>query len=63
VRIVLDQDRCMGHGQCELVAPDLFKLDEHGIAQVLIECPDDSKLAALEQAIKRCPEAVISIED
>jgi ferredoxin len=63
MRIIIDQDRCMGHGQCELVAPDLFKLDEHGIAQVLVEHPDESKLKRLEEAIRRCPEAVISVED
>ena len=63
MRIVIDQDRCMGHGQCELVAPDLFKLDSDGIAQVLIECPDESRIKRLEEAIRRCPEAVISVED
>jgi ferredoxin len=63
MRIILDQDRCMGHGQCELVAPDLFKLDADGIAQVLAEHPDDNQLKRLEEAIRRCPEAVISIED
>ena len=63
MRIIIDQDRCMRHGQCELVAPDLFKLDADGIAQVLVEHPDDSQLKRLEEAIRRCPEAVISIED
>jgi ferredoxin len=62
MRIIVDQDRCMGHGQCELVAPDLFKLDENGIAQVLVENPDDNQLKRLEEAIRRCPEAVISVE-
>jgi len=63
MKIILDQDRCMGHGQCELVAPDLFKLDADGIAQVLVENPGDAQLKRLEEAIRRCPEAVISVED
>jgi ferredoxin len=41
----------------------LFKLDADGIAQVLVEHLDDSQLKRLEEAIRRCPEAVISIED
>ena len=63
MRIIIDQDRCMGHGQCELVAPDLFKLDADAIAQVLVDHPNDSQIKRLEEAIRRCPEAVISIED
>jgi ferredoxin len=63
MKIILDQDHCMGHGQCELVAPDLFKLDADGIAQVLVENPDDAQIKRLEEAIRRCPEAVISVED
>jgi ferredoxin len=30
MKITVDYDRCEGHGVCAAVAPDLFRLDDHG---------------------------------
>jgi ferredoxin len=63
MRIVIDHDRCMGHGQCELIAPELFKLDENGLVQLVMENPPEAMREKAEDAARRCPEAVIQIED
>jgi len=62
VRIVVDHDRCMGHAQCVIVAPDLFKLDALGVVEVLSEFPEDSQRDGLDLAVEHCPEEIIRIE-
>ena len=63
MKVTVDEAKCMGHGQCELAAPALFEIDDEGIAQVLIENPDESLRAQAQTAANRCPEAVIHITD
>ncbi|HVV92592.1 MAG TPA: ferredoxin [Hyphomicrobiales bacterium] len=63
MRIVVDVERCMGHGQCEIVAPRLFKLDDQGVVVILHEHPDESLRKEAELAAARCPEGIIKIED
>jgi len=63
MRILIDHDRCMGHGQCEIVAAELFRLDEQGMVHLLIEDPTEELRARAELAARRCPEAVIKVLD
>ena len=56
MKLVVDGDLCEGYGTCERVARELFKLDENGIAQVIVEgdlSPDQIEVA--NHAIDRCP--------
>jgi ferredoxin len=62
VRITIDQDRCVGHGQCYLVAPELISLDEQGYAGVLAEDFDDSMRELATRAADSCPERAIRVE-
>lgn len=32
MKVMIDRDRCEGHGQCAAVAPTLFYLDDDGFA-------------------------------
>jgi ferredoxin len=36
VKVIVDRERCEGYGQCEAVAPDLFRLDDNGETQLLV---------------------------
>ncbi len=63
MRIVIDHDRCTGHGRCFDLAPELFVDDEDGYGQVR---EDVALTPALEttarKAILSCPERAIAIE-
>lgn len=63
MRILIDDDRCKGHGVCCGLCPEIFELTDHGYAQVLV----DSVPAALQDvahtAVEQCPEGAISIEE
>jgi len=62
VRIVLDSDRCTGHGRCYSLAPELFDSDDEGHSVVLApEVPDGLEGQAW-LAVQNCPERCITIE-
>jgi ferredoxin len=60
-RVCVDPDRCVGHGRCYTLAPDVFDADEAGHSLVLVdEVSDDlEKHAAL--AAQNCPESAITL--
>jgi ferredoxin len=64
VRIVVDPDRCQGHGRCYELAPELFGSDDEGHVAVLVPNgvirADDEPKAAL--AVRNCPERALSLE-
>jgi ferredoxin len=63
VRIVLDSERCTGHGRCYSLAPELFDCDDRGYGTVI----DPDVPAGLEEqartAALNCPENAISLEE
>jgi ferredoxin len=64
MRIIVDIDLCQGHAQCEDAAPDIFQVDDNGLLTVLVESPDESARARVEDAVRRCPaEALQIVED
>jgi ferredoxin len=64
VRVVIDPERCAGHGRCYALAPDVFTDDERGYGQVVADgavAPDQLDVA--RRAVGGCPEAAISLLD
>jgi ferredoxin len=53
----IDEGVCAGHGDCTLIAPEVFELD--GVARVIDSGPDELVLAAAES----CPSSAIRIID
>jgi ferredoxin len=33
-RVIVDASRCEGHGLCQATAPDVFEVDDDGVARV-----------------------------
>ena len=64
MKVVIDPERCQGHGRCFSLAPALFDTDDLGNGYVLgdgVVAPEFADLARLAQA--NCPENAISIEE
>ncbi len=61
MHVLLDLDRCQGHNRCYALAPEIFDVDDYGIAVLL---NDGIVPAGLEDkamlAIANCPEFAIS---
>lgn len=61
--IEVDQDRCIGAGQCALTAPEVFDQDDDGIVKLLDPTPSGPQLGLSREAVELCPAAAISLRD
>jgi ferredoxin len=62
MKIAIDQSLCESHGQCEYVAPDLFRLDDDGTVAVTQD-PTGSLRPQAELAASVCPALAITVTD
>lgn len=61
--ISIDAAKCMGHGRCYSVAPDLLTDDDEGFVAERGSCwklPED-QVAAAQDAADACPEGAITV--
>jgi ferredoxin len=63
MKLRIDYGRCVGHGRCYAVAPDLFTDNDEGYGEVTVEAPDDAQLPAARLAMNNCPERAVILED
>jgi ferredoxin len=62
-RVRVDASRCVGHGRCYVLAPDVFGEDDRGHCvpthrEVEGELGDQARLGE-----QNCPEGAIAVED
>ena len=62
LRVSVDSDRCTGVGACEQVCPEVFFMNDEGLADVLEEEPHETLWAAVERAEEACPEEAVIVE-
>lgn len=62
MRVTVTGD-CAGTGQCVLVAPEIFRLDEDGLSTVDLQPTTDGQRERAITAGDLCPMAAIRIED
>jgi ferredoxin len=64
MRVIIDEDRCIGGGQCVLSAPQVFdQRDEDGIVVLLDSRPSADLAVSVNQAAALCPALAITVED
>ncbi|BDM69941.1 ferredoxin [Streptomyces nigrescens] len=63
MKITIDEDKCVGAGQCVLAAGEVFdQRDEDGIVVLLAPAPPQELWAQVEDAAARCPALAIEVE-
>lgn len=62
MHIVVDRALCDDHGQCEIAAPNVFRITETGTLEY-DEHPDDAEREAVEEAADVCPLQAILVQD
>jgi ferredoxin len=63
VRIVLDTERCQGHGRCYSLAPDLFDSDDVGHCVLLVDVVPEGHEADARTGADNCPEQALALVD
>ncbi|MFD4510165.1 ferredoxin [Streptomyces sp. NPDC058457] len=62
MEIHVDRERCVAAGQCALFVPGVFdQSEEDGTVVVLTPEPAPQALAAVRDAVGRCPAGAISL--
>jgi ferredoxin len=63
MKIIIDQQRCIGAGQCVRTAPEVFDQREtDGIVVLVNPVPSEALRSKVEKAAKLCPSKSIRIE-
>ena len=62
MRVRVDREKCVGHGRCYVLGPDVFTDDERGHCVVRVESVPSELEAQARLGEENCPEAAISIE-
>lgn len=61
MRIVLDAERCQGHGRCYSLAPELFDSDDVGHCVLLVDEVPAGKERAARDGVDNCPEQALAL--
>lgn len=63
MKVTVDQNICLGCGACQAIAPDVFEINDDGVAQAIVdEVPKDFMEDATD-AIEGCPVSAIKTEE
>lgn len=60
-RIEVDQDTCIGSGNCVEIAEGVFRLNDEGKAEVVD--PTAQPMEVLREAEKQCPVFAITVQE
>ncbi|MEU7895167.1 ferredoxin [Nonomuraea sp. NPDC049152] len=64
MKITVDQGKCLGAGQCALLAPDVFdQREEDGVVILLDAAPPLELHDAVREAAAVCPVAASSLDE
>ncbi|HJX43411.1 MAG TPA: ferredoxin [Geodermatophilus sp.] len=61
MRVTADREMCVGAGQCELLAPEVFEVDDDGAVRVLQAEPGEG--TAVRDAVSLCPTGALALAD
>ena len=62
MRIVLEADKCIGSGNCEMLAPDVFEVRDDMVCHILADEPAPELTEDAELAVEACPTRALRIE-
>ena len=62
MKIIIDWDLCQGHGNCTGEAPEVFRLNDDGNLELLMEEAPLSLAKELDLAVRYCPTSAIRVE-
>ncbi len=61
MRVVVDEDLCLGCGICEGLAPEVFSLANEPFAEVLVDPVPEELEDDVRESAEECPEEAIEI--
>lgn len=62
-RIIFDRTKCATMGLCEMVAPDIFQIDDDGVMALQTDVIDGSRRTEMEDVAMGCPTHSLRVVD
>jgi ferredoxin len=62
-RVEVDFDLCESNARCMDAAPEVFEVRDDDFLYILDETPAEELRGKVEEAVKRCPKAAITLVD
>lgn len=62
MKVIVDFDRCESNAVCMGVAPEVFEVRDDDYLYILDENPAEALRPKVEEAVRNCPKAAITIE-
>ena len=63
MRVLIDENKCCGAGQCVMIAPRVFDQRDDGIVILLDAAPPTELHAVVREAACVCPGAAIALDE
>lgn len=63
MKVVVDFDLCESNAVCMGIAPEVFEVREDDFLYILDEHPAEAMRPKIEEAVRSCPKAAISIQE
>ena len=60
--IKAEYERCEGHGLCEQIAPQVYRVNDDGEVELLVDDVPDDLRAKAEAGARVCPVAALHIQ-
>ena len=62
MKVTIDRSGCISCAICEMLCPQVYHMDDGGLAEVIAQ-PDKNSEICAAQAATECPVAVIELEN
>ncbi|MCE3267130.1 MAG: ferredoxin [Solirubrobacterales bacterium] len=62
MKVLVDMNLCQSHGECAVVAPEVFELGDDDVLRWEEDVGEELR-EKVEEAVERCPMMAIRIED
>lgn len=60
MKVNVDKDKCFGCGACQAMVPEVFDIDDDGLAYVIVKDVPKDKEGDVKDAVNNCPAEAIS---
>ncbi|MBC3189841.1 ferredoxin [Pseudonocardia sp. C8] len=62
MKVIVDFDRCESNAVCMGIAPEVFEVRDDDYLYILDENPPEALRPKIEEAVRSCPKAAITLE-
>ncbi|HHT96515.1 MAG TPA: ferredoxin [Clostridiales bacterium] len=62
MKATVDQDGCIGCGLCADICPEVFLMNDDGLAEAYVDPVPEEFEASAQEAADGCPVSVITVE-